>query len=547
MARRPANTVVAVTPPQLAGTRVRPRLKGRAWEVRAERLQDLRALAVMSVDTAQITDVDVSVARWHAPAEGWLGRPGVPGLTSLSIEPHGSGARVRLTVAAPTDAAVMLAACVRCLMPVARDPGAQLTFAPGLPAHAGIVGERIVDVLAADEQRDAHVRRADVLLVPEGSPLDGNAPERASTVLVGAETWTRDGHPFEVCVDPAVHRPVGRRSVGGNAVATASVTGGVVTLDTGAERLVLGRSVTASSTRALRSIGAVVSSDIPTAVERQLHACGVLVVESDQDLPAPDDALGWQVRSVHERRHALRAHGPSAALDEWPSVSAVLVTHRSDFLEQAMRQLDRLDYPRLQVVFGMHGSGVDAARAWELAQGIRHDVVLVPIDGDATLGSALQLCSARAEGDLITKIDDDDLYGPDHVWDLVLARQYSGAEIVGKALDWIHVVSSDVTVFRPTYASERYADFVAGGTILISRADLAEVGGWRPVPKSVDRALLDRVLAAGGLVYRTHGLGYVYVRRPSGHTATVRDEHFLTKVTTTHPGLIRHEVFGTSA
>ena len=42
------------------------------------------------------------------------------------------------------------------------------------------------------------------------------------------------------------------------------------------------------------------------------------------------------------------------------------------------------------------------------------------------------------------------------------------------------------------------AKFVAGGTILISRGDLAAVGGWRPVPRSVDRALLDgRIDAAG--------------------------------------------------
>ena len=280
---------------------------------------------------------------------------------------------------------------------------------------------------------------------------------------------------------------------------------------------------------------------------RQLNACGVLVVASADDLPATDDALGWQVRSVHERRHALRAFGPTAALDAWPSVSAILVTHRGDFLEQAVRQLDRLDYPRLEVVIGVHGHAVDPARVWELAQSIRHPVTVVTSDAEETLGAALQVCSDRAEGDLITKVDDDDLYGPEHVWDLVLARQYSGAEVVGKALDWIHLVSADVTVFRPTYPAEKYADFVAGGTILLARADLAAVGGWRPVPKSVDRALLDRIIASGGLVYRTHGLGYVYVRRPSGHTATVRDEHFLTKVTTTHPGLIRHEVFGTDA
>jgi hypothetical protein len=29
-------------------------------------------------------------------------------------------------------------------------------------------------------------------------------------------------------------------------------------------------------------------------------------------------------------------------------------------------------------------------------------------------------------------MDDDDFYGPEHVWDLVVARLYSGAEIVGK-------------------------------------------------------------------------------------------------------------------
>ena len=174
-----------------------------------------------------------------------------------------------------------------------------------------------------------------------------------------------------------------------------------------------------------------------------------------------------------------------------------------------------------------------------------HPVTVVELDSSLTLGEALQACSDRAGGALITKMDDDDVYGPEHIWDLVLAREYSGAQVVGKALDWIYVESEDTTVFRPTYAAERYADFVAGGTMLISRADLLSVGGWRPVPKSVDRALLDRVLADGGLVYRTHGLGYVYVRHSAGHTASVSDAHFLTKVAQQYPGLIRHEAFGT--
>jgi GT2 family glycosyltransferase len=259
------------------------------------------------------------------------------------------------------------------------------------------------------------------------------------------------------------------------------------------------------------------------------------------------DDLAWQALSVAARRDALRQSGPTAALDSWPSVSIVLVTHRPDHLERALRQVGALRYPRLEVVLGIHGDRVDGARAWELAQAVGHPVTMVAIDAARTLGEALQACSDRAEGALVTKMDDDDVYGPEHVWDLVLAREYSGAQVVGKALDWIHLESEDATVFRPVYAAEKYANFVAGGTMLISRADLNAVGGWRPVPKSVDRALLDRVLAAGGLVYRTHGLGYVYVRHAAGHTAMVSDAHFLTKTTARYPGLLKHPEFGTDS
>lgn len=536
-----------MTPPQIPGTRIRSRRNDAAWEVRVDRLQDLRTLTVAAVGTASLSAVEVVVSRWHSPASGWLGSPRVAGVTELTVEPKGDGVRCRLAVSTELDAAILLAGCVRTLMPVPRDVGPMLTFTPGLPASAGILAGQLHDTLVDGEQRDVHVRRADVLVLPNDDPVgaDPHGPERATTVRIAEGTWTRDDLLFSVCVDPAVQRPVGRRSVGATAVATASVTGGICTIESPDGRLVLGRSVTASSTRALRSIGAVVASDLSPSLTRQLNACGVVITDDAATLPSPDDALEWQVRSVHDRRHALRQYGPTPTFDAWPTVSIVVATHRSDFLEHVFAQVRGLSYPRLELVFGLHGAQVDAARAAELAADLPFPVTFVHVDASATLGEALQRCSDRAEGALITKMDDDDYYGPEHIWDLVLARQYSGAEVVGKTLDWIHLVSSDVTVFRPTYPAEKYADFVAGGTMLISRADLAEVGGWRPVPRSVDRALLDRVLGGGGLVYRTHGLGYIYVRRSSGHTAAVKDEHFLKKVAHTHDGLLRHAVFGT--
>lgn len=532
--------------PQLPGARVRSRRGGAAWQVAVSNAHDLARLAPVSIGMARITELEVAVEHWSPPTAGWLGRPGIDGLVELQVARKDKGVVVRVVLAEPRDAGAMLAAALRCLQPTASGRvGRLLTFASGLSAEAAPLAARIVDVLTPEESRDAHVRRCDTLVVP--SAASEPAAQRAETIVVTTSAWMRDGAPFDIDVDPAVQRPVGRRSSGG-VVAHGSVSAtGLALVGTDVAVAITG-DVTAADVRALRGVRAVVCAEVPSSrTARQLAACGVLVVGSDAALPDADDDLEWQARSVHERRHMLRQYGPSVALNDWPSVTVVLATNRPDHLEQALRQVSGLRYPNLEIVIGAHGDRVDPARVRELAQDVPHAVTVVGIDSTRTLGEVLQACSDRAEGALITKMDDDDVYGPEHIWDLVLAREYSGAQVVGKALDWIYLESQDATVFRPTYPAERYADFVAGGTILISRADLLAVGGWRPVPKSVDRALLDRVLSDGGLVYRTHGLGYVYVRHSSGHTASVSDAHFLTKISARYEGMVKHEAFGTGA
>ena len=536
-----------VTVPSIPGAKVRSRRGGVSWQVTAKGVHAVQRLCVASVDVAALTELELKVEFWRPPVAGWVGSPRLAGISEVQFAREDAGATLRLCTSTPTDAALLLAAAVRCLRPVASgDAGPELTFAAGLPGTAASLAPHVHDVLRADEKRDRHLRRSDVLVVAS----EGQAPEieRASTLVVSDVAWSFDGVEHDVCVDPTIHRPVGRRSTGANAIGKGALDGASLTVRAGEATIVLEGVVSAANARALRNVaGIVVDAGLPDRLQHQLAACGVLVSARREGLPAPDDDLAWQSRSVSARRHALRQHGPSAILDAWPSVSVILATYRPDHLEAAMRYVSGLRYPRLEVVVGAHGPGVDPARVWELTQDVPHPVTVVPVEAERTLGEVLQRCTDRAEGALITKMDDDDVYGPEHVWDLVLARQYSGAELVGKALDWIYVESENATVFRPVYGAEKYADFVAGGTILISRADLMAVGGWRPVPKSVDRALLDRLQAAGGLVYRTHGLGYVYVRHQRGHTAAVSDEHFLTKVRDRHSGLIAHEAFGTAS
>ena len=140
-------------------------------------------------------------------------------------------------------------------------------------------------------------------------------------------------------------------------------------------------------------------------------------------------------------------------------------------------------------------------------------------------------------------MDDDDLYGPEHIWDLVLARHYSGAEVVGKGAEFVYLEPRDQTV-RRRMGNEFYTDVVAGGTMLLAKGDLEAVGGWRPVTRSVDRALLDRVLADGGLVYRTHGFGFIYTRHGDGHTWDPGLDYFARDPVRTWNGLPPYEEFG---
>ncbi len=514
---------------------VRVRRRGRAWRVEAPNAPALADLVISAIGASPITEVRVRVATWRAPA-GWQGDPGIGGITASSLRARGTGCELTLTVADPIDPGTLLAAALRMLRPVASGITPLITVTPGLPATARPLATSVRDVLVHAPEPDPHLRRCDTLIVPNADTF-ADVP-RSRTVVISPNGWEVDGRPHEVWVDPLIHRPVGRRSGIDPLVGRGTVVDGSLRLDAPGVRLTVDGDLSSADVYRLRPVTGIEAVDLPPRWRAQLAACGVIVGEQ------PAGPLDRDAASVRARRHALRASTPAAALDAWPTVSVLLVTHRTGHLEHALGQLARIRYPRLQVVIGLHGvevpdEHVDALRS-------HHEVHTVAIDGQLSLGEALQVATAHADGELVTKVDDDDYYGSEHVWDLVLARMYSGAELVGKALDWIYVEAEDVTAFRPVYPAESYSTFVAGGTLLISRADLADAGGWRPVPKSVDRALIDAVKRDGGLVYRTHGLGYVYVRHGGSHTALVDDAHFLTKTAERVDGLVAHEAFGTS-
>jgi glycosyl transferase family 2 len=254
-----------------------------------------------------------------------------------------------------------------------------------------------------------------------------------------------------------------------------------------------------------------------------------------------EDPLAREEHSLVLRRAALDAYAPTGQ----PAVSIVLATRRPDMLDFAVGQVARQQgVDALELVLAPHGFDVDGAQVRDRL-GPDTALRITPQPEDTIFGEVLDAAARAADGDVILKMDDDDWYAPDAVADLLRARAYSGADLVGMPPEFHYLEERDLTV-RRGHPSERYATFVAGGTMMVERSVLREVGGFRPVRKYVDAQLLSAVLAAGGAIYRTHGLGYLLRRTSSGHTWQVDLDYLLDpdRVAATYEGFRPSRLMG---
>lgn len=250
------------------------------------------------------------------------------------------------------------------------------------------------------------------------------------------------------------------------------------------------------------------------------------------------DRLRREMHSVSVRRAARREAERRGVLTAWrPSVSVVLATNRPDDLDHALRCLQRQSIAPAEVLVGFHGSGWTADDERRVHDVLECATEVVRCDATMNLGQVLNELSSRAACELLTKWDDDDWYGPHHLEDLVDALGYSGADLVGKAAEFVRLETTDLTIRRFVHGAETYSTTLAGGTLICRRATLESVGGWARVPRHVDRKLIDAITGSGGTIYRTHGFEYLLRRRAGQHTWSADDGYFLRQASDVRAGL----------
>lgn len=391
--------------------------------------------------------------------------------------------------------------------------------APGLDARSVLLPEVSG---AGDAERDVP---PDVVIARRnGDVAEHHVIDRAPTVVT-------DSGPEPV--DERVFNPIGFRKdwdhpvVDLARISPGPVTEGVVAAARGFQGVRLSPDTPTADLLALAISGVPLVTDGVLDVSPPLAAA----LDTSVDL---EDPLRREEHSLAVRRAAFDHHSTLAwrsALASragvrhvgLPPVSALLATKRPEMLDFALRQVARQRGAEVELVLAAHGFEPDRD-AVRRALGDRPHRVLT-FDGSDFFGDVLTGAARAASSEVLLKIDDDDWYAPDAVHDLLMARRFSGADVVGMPSEFVYLHRDDVTV-RRNHLSEIFARFVAGGTLLMDRGLLRSLGDFRRVRRFVDAQLLAGVEAAGGRIYRTHGLGYVLRRTGDGHTWVRDDEEF---------------------
>lgn len=363
---------------------------------------------------------------------------------------------------------------------------------------------------------------------PFGRRLFGEATRYR---LVGGEPWRleRVGTGPAVRLDPAL-------GVGAAALATGLDKYAVVSVDAS----VPDSDFLVASLRALGGCGVVFAASDP-ALRRRLTDFGLVTVADPAEVA---DLRGYALSVAAARRMAIAADpalrrsvlGGDGALP-LPTVSVVLSSMRPEHIDDCLRYFAAQTYPAMEVVVGLHGYdvGEETRERWGALLSCPLRVMAFP--AELTFGAVLGRLSRIADGELVTKADDDDRYGAHHLTDLVIAWHTSGADLAAKGSRFVYLPEAGETIDRAWAAPELFNVTPAGGTLLLPRSTLAQIGGWSHSPRHVDTDLLKRIRAGGGLVYRTHALEYVYVRRSTGHTWLTDLEEIVSQSERVYQGL----------
>ncbi len=162
--------------------------------------------------------------------------------------------------------------------------------------------------------------------------------------------------------------------------------------------------------------------------------------------------IAWRkVYSKHSFSHRLKTICTRLQIghswNEYPSVSVIIPTFRTNLIEKCIKQFNSQNYPNKELILILNTNTLTYA---DLARkiGKRNDINHFVIPPERVEGGCANVGVMAATCEHIIKMDDDDLYSNNFVQDMILWNRAIDADIYGKTNCYFHFQDDDTTYSR---------------------------------------------------------------------------------------------------
>ena len=197
-----------------------------------------------------------------------------------------------------------------------------------------------------------------------------------------------------------------------------------------------------------------------------------------------------------------------------PLISIILPTMRPHFIDRIVNNIGKQNYSNIECI--IITQGYSKTEVNELKSKFDNfekiNCKVIENNSSQNLGARLNQALHQAKGEFIAKFDDDDLYFPNYLTDMMLPFKFGDWSVVGKKEGFFYLELEDKLIVK--YPNQRHidTDFVMGATLVIRRLDLLEIGGFIETAKGEDSDLLRRMKSSGKKIYAADPFNFIVWR-----------------------------------
>lgn len=197
-----------------------------------------------------------------------------------------------------------------------------------------------------------------------------------------------------------------------------------------------------------------------------------------------------------------------------PLISIILPTMRPHFIDRIVSNIGNQTYSNIEcVIITQNYSKKEINELKSKFDKFKHITYkILENNSSQNLGARLNQALSHTKGEFIAKFDDDDLYFPNYLTDMMLPFKFGDWSLVGKKEGFFYLELEDKLVVK--YPNQRHidTDFVMGATLVMKKSDLIEVGGFLEAARGEDSDLLKRMTAKGKKIYASDPFNFIVWR-----------------------------------